>query len=830
MGRCSRRYAQVSPCQRWLEPLLVLLLVLAPWRSAAAQSSSDYVDTAAGVAVAVPAGLRAVAGLGGLPGGPAQISGVATFSDGQPHPVTVHIQEGEGPGLTSLPAAGDDIGGEWARTVAARLGVPEAFDFVPGGYDPGRSALSLRYKVRGPSRARLLTSLPSTHPLWATAARGGLDVEPARCVLSKLLAGAASAKDADLEANVGVAANACGLTEAVVGGFLAGLDPAAFAPSLTTMTVVVFFTRVGSVVTTVLAPLDRQAAVDETAAVVWERTRVAASVRLPVEPARGKTFEYAQLAGIVLGALLAVFVLGGGLSWVLTRLGVRLRHAVLASLGLLVALALLGLVFARELTLQGGLQAVCYALASGLAFRPLVRWLSAGGAGPGGIWPLRADQRGLSTVEYVILVVLVAAIGIGVWKTFGSNVQSGLARADHRLQRMSESDLDGPAGSASPGAPAASASQGLSDGLTGGVPPSAAALAGNSAQPTNGIAPAGAGAASPPRGAGPSGTRASGTTGSGSTPAASARSPRAPGNAASTPAAAATHAGPPPPPPASPPRDPVPVSVVRHPAPPPPPPPEPKGLSEVTAGAIGFGLGVLQGSAPGGFLTSYLPVPEQLARSRAYQYWNGAGQVITGVTQMVSGVGGEIIGTGADATGVGAIVGVPINVASAAVIANGLGATGTGLAQMAAASRRAPTEPNPSGETSATAKGKEVHAERAAERRASGEWDEVNQRMRDANGETIEVPRRVDPKTGEPVGTRTQTAQPDAVSYKRGQILDDKPLGRPIAKDRQEIVRFIKAYEERTGELPKQIIIERYDPKTGAKVLSEVYKPQDFLP
>jgi len=74
------------------------------------------------------------------------------------------------------------------------------------------------------------------------------------------------------------------------------------------------------------------------------------------------------------------------------------------------------------------------------------------------------------------------------------------------------------------------------------------------------------------------------------------------------------------------------------------------------------------------------------------------------------------------------------------------------------------------------------------------------------------------------------TAQPDAVSYKRGQILDDKPLGRPIAKDRQEMIRFIKAYEERTGELPKQIIIERYDPKTGAKVASEIYNPKDFLP
>jgi len=30
--------------------------------------------------------------------------------------------------------------------------------------------------------------------------------------------------------------------------------------------------------------------------------------------------------------------------------------------------------------------------------------------------------------------------------------------------------------------------------------------------------------------------------------------------------------------------------------------------------------------------------------------------------------------------------------------------------------------------------------------------------------------------------------------------------------------------------MPKQIVIERYDPKTGAKVLSETYNPQGFLP
>lgn len=75
-----------------------------------------------------------------------------------------------------------------------------------------------------------------------------------------------------------------------------------------------------------------------------------------------------------------------------------------------------------------------------------------------------------------------------------------------------------------------------------------------------------------------------------------------------------------------------------------------------------------------------------------------------------------------------------------------------------------------------------------------------------------------------------QEAVPDAVSFERKHIVDDKHLGRPIAKDRQEIIRFIKAYEQREGHLPKVIGIKRYDPQTGQQVLTELYSPKDFLP
>jgi Flp pilus assembly pilin Flp len=39
------------------------------------------------------------------------------------------------------------------------------------------------------------------------------------------------------------------------------------------------------------------------------------------------------------------------------------------------------------------------------------------------------DEAGLSTVEYVIILVLIAAIAIGTWQTFGKTVKSGLDKA-----------------------------------------------------------------------------------------------------------------------------------------------------------------------------------------------------------------------------------------------------------------------------------------------------------------------------------------------------------------------------------------------------------------
>ena len=48
------------------------------------------------------------------------------------------------------------------------------------------------------------------------------------------------------------------------------------------------------------------------------------------------------------------------------------------------------------------------------------------------------DTEGLSTVEYIILLVLVAVIAIAAWRTFGDTVRAKVTRSTGRIQN----DLD----------------------------------------------------------------------------------------------------------------------------------------------------------------------------------------------------------------------------------------------------------------------------------------------------------------------------------------------------------------------------------------------------
>jgi hypothetical protein len=64
----------------------------------------------------------------------------------------------------------------------------------------------------------------------------------------------------------------------------------------------------------------------------------------------------------------------------------------------------------------------------------------------------------------------------------------------------------------------------------------------------------------------------------------------------------------------------------------------------------------------------------------------------------------------------------------------------------------------------------------------------------------------VDHQTGEPQpNARVQTTRPDALSYGDSRIVELKPVGPPLAKDRQEIIRFIRGFQEARGRLPETI-------------------------
>jgi hypothetical protein len=373
------------------------VLLLALWAAAAGRARAgqliERVQTDAGVTVAVPAGFRRADGRAAWPdpttaeGAPVApgAQGLATFTDGDARPLSIQIRKGAPHGFASLPAPSGGAAAEWTRGFAAELNVPQAYDFTPGQYAPERGAISLQYKVRGPSAARLMQLLPNSAPLWGSMIQSGGDVELSKCLLGALLAGQPSASDAELRSNTARAAARCKVDRAGVTRYIAQLGLREFLPSVSTISCVSFLTRLGTIVTLITAPIDRQAAVDAAAAVVWERTEIAANARLPIDatpspvvptPAKPtKAFERRHLAGIVIGSFLGVLLLGGTFSWLLVKVGVRPVLAVSSCHGVLVALSVLGLA-KSGLRLDAELQAGTYLLASALVFRPLTRWLS----------------------------------------------------------------------------------------------------------------------------------------------------------------------------------------------------------------------------------------------------------------------------------------------------------------------------------------------------------------------------------------------------------------------------------------------------------------------
>jgi Flp pilus assembly pilin Flp len=53
----------------------------------------------------------------------------------------------------------------------------------------------------------------------------------------------------------------------------------------------------------------------------------------------------------------------------------------------------------------------------------------------GGERSLLRDQRGLTTVEYIIILCLIAVVGFGVWKKFGAKVKEKVGGATEQLDK-----------------------------------------------------------------------------------------------------------------------------------------------------------------------------------------------------------------------------------------------------------------------------------------------------------------------------------------------------------------------------------------------------------
>jgi hypothetical protein len=49
---------------------------------------------------------------------------------------------------------------------------------------------------------------------------------------------------------------------------------------------------------------------------------------------------------------------------------------------------------------------------------------------------LHRDVGGLSTVEYVILLILIAVVGITAWRTFGNNVVTKVTSGSNQIQGL----------------------------------------------------------------------------------------------------------------------------------------------------------------------------------------------------------------------------------------------------------------------------------------------------------------------------------------------------------------------------------------------------------
>jgi Flp pilus assembly pilin Flp len=62
-----------------------------------------------------------------------------------------------------------------------------------------------------------------------------------------------------------------------------------------------------------------------------------------------------------------------------------------------------------------------------------------------GLKALALESEGLSTVEYIILLVLIAIVGIGAWQAFGNRVRSVVGHGTTQVNGLDSTAASPPA-------------------------------------------------------------------------------------------------------------------------------------------------------------------------------------------------------------------------------------------------------------------------------------------------------------------------------------------------------------------------------------------------
>jgi hypothetical protein len=367
---CHRPLRARLRVKRLVQAWFLLACIAVAWSVAgvAQAQAPHWVSLHEGVQIAIPAGLTEVALTDVVQSGPGRLERV--FSDGGSQPLVVAVQTGPAPVVGSLSLEPD----ERAQAIFAGImsNLPGTYDTQPRVYAPERSALSVDFKVRGPSLARRLLAEPDTGPFWLReSARSGVDPRLVRCLYAQLLGGAPSVPEAQLRGNYAAAATSCSLPIERVQLFASATGAAQFDAQVSAFSLVAFLSKQGTVVVASSAPLQRSEDARVAAAFILENSQVEDDARLAVVR---PSFEVGRLIGVTLGSFAVAFALMAGGAWLLVKAGVGVRVALGASGAAVVALALFGLL-RSELALGAALQLVSYLVASGISYHFLGKWL-----------------------------------------------------------------------------------------------------------------------------------------------------------------------------------------------------------------------------------------------------------------------------------------------------------------------------------------------------------------------------------------------------------------------------------------------------------------------